>query len=98
MRKFVVCIDGETSNDVSAIKEYVGNQKFGWWHWIDNVWLLTTSNPEIKATDIRDAIRKLSESKWVIVIEVNSVTWAAYGPETSERSMSKWIKEHWSKP
>lgn len=32
-----------------------------------------------------------------VVIEVGSVSWATYGPNTEEKNIAKWIREHWSK-
>ena len=94
-RKFVVIIKEETSSDISSFLEYVKQQKFGWWHWVSNVWLLTTHNPQIKAKHIRDAAKKIAVNKVVTVLEVESVTWATYRP-SGEGDIAKWIKDYWS--
>ena len=95
-RKFVVIINEETQEDVSSFIEYVKQQRFGWWHWVSNVWLLTTRNQQMSAREIRDKVREITGGKVTVVIEVTSVTWAAFGP-TGEKSISKWIRDTWSK-
>ena len=99
MRKFVVCIDGETPEDVSAILDYNEEQGLGWWHWIDNIWLLTTNKKQITVGELRDKFMDLTGDKTVAVIEVKSVTWATYRPtgKVGSKSISKWIEDHWSK-
>ena len=96
MRRFIVLVNGETPQNVSSLIEYATQEGFGWWHWIDNAWLLTTRNTQLKADHIRDKFRSLSGDKWVVVIEVEHVTWATYGP-VGKKKISKWIKEQWSK-
>ena len=96
-RRFIVCIDEETSEDVSSFIKYAREQGFGWWHWISNVWLLTTHKPEVKAGQIRDEARKITGDKSVVVLEVQPVTWRTFGP-TGEKSIAKWIRDSWSKP
>ena len=99
-RKFVVGIDEETPEDVSSFLNYIKQQRFGWWHWIDNTWLLTTYNEQVTVVEIRDRLREITGKKTVVVIEVKSVAWATYGPmgEGDSKNISRWIRDYWSKP
>ena len=99
-RRFVVGIDDETSQDVSLILDYIREQGCSWWHWFDNFWLLTTHNDEISAGTIRDELVEICGDKNLIVLEVNDITWATYGPQgegsDSSKNISRWFKEAWS--
>lgn len=97
-RRFVVGIDGETPEDAAKIREYVREKKMGWHHWFPNLWLLTTRNKSITAADIRKLVRSSTEDKHVIVLEVDAVTWATFGPNSQEeggKNLSRWIRETW---
>lgn len=94
-RKFVVIIKEETSEDISSFLKYIEQQRFGWWHWVSNVWLLTTHDKQMSARKIRDKLTQITGKKTTMVLEVGSVTWAGFGP-TGEKDISKWIKDTWS--
>lgn len=95
-RKFVVVVKEETSEDISSFLKYIKEQDFGWWHWVSNVWLLTTYNKRITAGELRDKFRDISGNKTVVVLEVQAVTWATFGP-TGEDGIAKWIRDNWKK-
>lgn len=100
-RRFVIGIDGETSQDVSSILNYIDELDCAWWHWIDNFWLLTTRDNDLKVSAIRDKIKKICGKKNVVVLEVNNITWATFGPQSDDsssksKSFSKWIRDTWS--
>ena len=101
-RRFVIGIDGETPHDVSAFNNYIQQQGFGWWHWFDNFWLLTTYDNTITAAAIRDKLVEISNRKRLIVIEITSIIWANFGPQGSDNNandlnISKWLLEEWDK-
>ena len=94
-RKFVVIIKEEAPEDISSFRKYLEQQRFGWWHWTSNAWLLTTRDQQMSAKKIRDKLREITRKKTTMVLEVESVTWAGFGP-TGEKDISKWIKDTWS--
>ena len=96
-RNFVVIVKEETSENISSFLEYIEAQNFSWWHWVSNVWLLTTYDQEITTRELRDRFRNISGNKTVVALEVEDVTWSTFGP-TGEKSIAKWIRENWSKP
>ena len=98
-RRFVVSIKDETPTEVLAIIEYAKRRGMGWWHWITNSWLMTSYDASLTVSEIRDEMVKICNKKWVMVIEVNSVDWANFGPQGDddpERNISKWVDEHWT--
>ena len=96
-RNFVVIVKEETSENISSFLKYIKAQGFSWWHWVSNVWLLTTYDQKITAGELRDRFKDISGNKTVIVLEVEAVTWSTFGP-TGENSIAKWIRENWNKP
>ena len=96
-RRFVVGIDHETSEDVSSFLKYIRQHKFGWWHWIGNLWLLTTHNEKITAVAIRDKLAQITGGKTAVVIEVTSITWATRRHTGKKEDISKWIRDQWHK-
>lgn len=102
-RRFVVGIDDETLSEVWSFLGYIQQQGFGWWHWFNNFWLLTTYNDAITAVNIRDKLAEISNGKNVIVIEVNSIIWANFGPQgdeiknDSKNNISTWLTDVWDK-
>ena len=99
-RRFVVGIDQETSEDTSSFIEYIRQQGFGWWHWIDNFWLLTTRDTQVRTTTLRNKLKEITGGKTVIVMEVKSTKWATYGPsgEGDSPNISKWLNSNWKMP
>ena len=96
-RRFVVIIAGETDADTSAIVEYAKANRYGWWHFIRNNWLLISYNILHSAAQIRDDLRKLTGEKNLVVLEVTgSTTWAAFGPSVEGNNISQWIQETWN--
>ena len=99
IRRFVVSVNDETSEDVSRIMDYAEKKNFGWWHWFSNFWLMTSYDATSSVGEIRDMLVELTKNKWVIVIEVNSIDWANYGPQGKDednRNISKWLHEEWT--
>ena len=56
-RRFVIAADGLSSEDEEKLRDQI-RQLGAWWHWIDNVWLLTTHDEAPTAKSIRDIKEK----------------------------------------
>ena len=95
-RRFVIGVEGLDKDQERRFREYIA--KFGpWWHWIDNLWLLTTKREDVTAKDIRDHARELASSARVVVIEFpEDITWATGGARNSSgKAMSEWLLSPW---
>ena len=98
-RRFVVGVDGETQQDVDKIVQFARDNGIGWYHWIDNFWLFTSRSESITAGTIRDELRSLVRDKHLVVLQVENVTWATFGPKKMEKggkNISLWIRQTWS--
>ena len=96
-RRFVIGIDGLNAAEEKEFREYISEQG-AWWHWINNLWLLTTKDEDITTAKIRNRILKIDPDARVIVFEfAEDIDWAASGSTNSKgKKLSGWIKETWS--
>ena len=97
-RRFIVSINQETQENVSSFLEYINQQGFGWWHWIDNFWLLVVLDTQTTIETLRDKLADITGGKTIMVLEIKSGSfeWANFGPNTEGgKNMSKWLKESW---
>ena len=95
-RRFIVAIDGMTKEEERKFIEWIRSEGFGWWHWISNLWLLTSRSEETSAKKIRDQIGELSDHRHNLVIEIpEDIDWQGYGPSNEKRNMFNWLKTTW---
>lgn len=95
-RRFVIGVEEFDKDQERRFREYIA--KVGaWWHWIDNLWLLTTKRADVTATDIRDYALELNPAARVVVLEFpEDVTWAASAARNrAGKSMSEWFLSPW---
>jgi len=95
MRKwFIVGTQSITNEQEKSFITYIQSKGLGWWHWIPNFWLITGTSTE--CSEIRDELHKRTGTQDVLVVEVNPVTWAGYGPNTGEQNFFSWLNKTWS--
>ncbi len=98
MRRFIVA--AETLN-TREFAEYLDSNGFGWWHWIENCWLITAQNKaEISTEILQSKVNSLSETPRCIVIEIQgSHTWSGHGPKSSDggSNMFDWLRNTFDK-
>ena len=98
-KRFIVAINSSTPQQDLAFKEYARVKGIGWWHWLNNVWLLYTYSDDLTATQLRDDLGEIYPNIRKLVLELSegSDTWAGFGPTGAGRSMFAWIRENWHK-
>ncbi|ENG7518036.1 hypothetical protein ABVD55_001181 [Vibrio harveyi] len=97
MRRFIVAAQGMSVDAEKQLKDYFQENGLGWWHWIENVWLITSNRDDINATDIHDKIDKSPVNVRVLVIEIDrSKDWTGYGPSTENNNMFEWLRTSWT--
>jgi hypothetical protein len=76
-------MDGDTGRVIAHGADAVADIGQGrprpgaWWHWIGNLWLMTTRNEDLSAKEIRNQIRELSRDARAVVLETSeSIDWA----------------------
>ena len=94
-KKFVVGIEGLSTEQEELFRDFIRKDGSGWWHWIGGFWLVDAATDELTVSKIRDQIRDVLSEADALVLEVSPITWAAWGPESENRSLSKWVSEFW---
>ena len=65
-----------------------------YWHWISNVWLLSTSKDGVTTESIRDEVKDLVNRGTILVINASdSQGWSGFG----QKKKFEWMHSTWSK-
>ena len=93
-KKFVLFIDDNFSvAERDKITNYVKG-KYAYWHWISNVWLLSTSKDDVTTESIRDEVKDLVNRGTILVINASdSQGWSGFG----QKKKFEWMHSTWSK-
>ncbi len=98
MRRFVVAAENLRVHEFAG---YLDSNGFGWWHWIDNFWLITVQNKvEISAEILQGKVNEFSDSPRCMVIEIQGAhTWSGHGPKSSDggSNMFDWLSNTFDK-
>jgi hypothetical protein len=95
-RRFVVGITGLSSDDQTKFVEFLRKEGMGWWHWIDEVWLITSRSESVSAEQIRDYLHGLKTGTRCVVFEIDEdKSWAGFGPNKAPQDMFAWLKTTW---
>ena|SRR5258707_919884 len=95
-RRFIIGIDGLNAAEEKEFRAFIG--EYGaWWHWIGNMWLLTTKDEDISIAQIRDRIREINPTARVVVFETTqSLDWTASRTVNAKgKVMSEWLRSNW---
>jgi len=95
MKRFIAAVTGLTKDDEKSFIEFFKERGMGWWHRIDNVWLIATSKDDIGAAEIRDFLHNIKDSRVSIVSEVDVSTWAGFGPKSTVDETFSWVERNW---
>ena len=93
-KKFVLFIDDNFSvAERDKITNYVKG-KYAYWHWISNVWLLSTSKDDVTTESIRDEVKDLVNRGTILVINASdSQGWSGFG----QKKKFEWMHSAWVK-
>lgn len=96
-KRFIVSLDSETPEQEKEFVEYLRSNGCGWWHWINNTWMIVDSKGEQTASRLRDDLDKIFPAVRKIVFELRGTddTWSGFGPTGKEQNMFNWIKKNW---
>lgn len=94
---FIVAAQNLSKEQEKVLIAYLGQNGCGWWHWIENYWLIVDPRQILTTEIIRDEISRISNNQsrsLVLEVQANS-NWNGYGPNSPERNMGKWLDENW---
>lgn len=88
-RRFVIAADKLTPDQEKEFKDFL-HEFGGYWHWIENFWLLVVEGDEdISSEKIRDKVKALNKASRVLVLEVGSdIDWAGSGKKMLRAGVS----------
>jgi hypothetical protein len=96
-RRFVIGIDKLDDRQNKEFTDYLRDFG-GWWHWIDNLWLLAVEgNQSITAQSIQQKVSSINQDARVIVLEVGAdIDWYGKGAlNASGKNQHDWFKKTW---
>jgi hypothetical protein len=97
-KRFIVLIDSsDREKDKTFLNFLKDSKKFGYWHWLDGSWLLTTSF-DVGCSEIRDKIKEIYPNVNNVVLEFKADgtdTWSGFGPNTEKSDMFRWLRDGW---
>lgn len=99
-KRFIVIIESSTKEQDDAFLAWIDDQHLGWWHWFQNVWLLSNPSGHLTASTVRDKIDEYFPRKDTLVIELKEgegTTWSGFGPKSEKGNMFAWLKRNWRK-
>jgi|ERR1017187_6082588 hypothetical protein len=99
-RRFVVLVDTSSKAQDDAFLDFAKKSGFGYWHWLNNSWLLTTHNLQTTSKQISDQLLLIFPNIFFLVLEIKedgSDLWIGFGPLGDEKNMFKWIHENWKR-
>lgn len=96
MRRFVIGIDALNDEQEAEFRRYIAS-KGPWWHWINNLWLMTTTDDDITAAQIRNKILNINQAARIVVFEFpEDITWATSSTKNAKgKRLSDWLKSPW---
>jgi len=97
-KRFVVLIEVSTEDQNVLMLEWIKSEAIGWWHWFQNIWLLSNKHGHLEASTIRDKVREIYGTANVLVLEIKGTedTWSGYGPKGENRNMFTWLRSDWN--
>ncbi|KTS27614.1 hypothetical protein [Pantoea stewartii] len=98
-RKFAVALNSSSVEQNEKFKKFINENGLGWWHWIENFWLLTDPKGKFTASDIRDKLNEIFPKVRCIVLSIDNEenSWSGYGPTSEKKNMFNWIRDSWDK-
>lgn len=99
MKRYVLAVDSSTKEQNDAFLAFVKVTGLGWWHWLDNFWLLADDSDNLSAVTIRDKANECYPGVHKLVLQLDQTgdTWAGFGPKTDRRDMFTWLRNTWKR-
>jgi len=97
-KRFVFALGKISEDQEKAIVDYLNSHSLGWWHWIDNFWMVIDTHGAIgSAGKLRDHLSEIVPEPYKLVIEITGDPnfWAGFGPNSEHRNMFDWLQNTW---
>lgn len=95
MRKFSVAVERMSKEEQQAFVKFCRSKKLGWWHWIENFWLIVDNTDTLSVAEIRDKIREITGGTPCVVLAVREAgSWAGTKRKNKD-NMFDWVRKNW---
>jgi hypothetical protein len=98
-KRFVVATNATTALEDQAFKDTLKATfpGLGWWHRLDELWLITDDQGRLDARQLRDIAKECFSRKKLLVLEINDDgdTWSGLGPAGRAKEMFAWLHTYW---
>ena len=95
--KFIVSVDQFSDENVRIFAEFLKCYGCGWWHWIQNIWLVIDYTEKLTAEIIANKLNEIEKNTNNLVFKIDNIQkWHGYGPKIEDSTYFKWIRENWS--
>ena len=97
-KRFIVSLASSSKAQNDAFLQAIKEKNVGYWHWLDNTWLITNSSGALSASELISMVKSTHPGIYCLVTEIHSsgTTWAGFGPKSEEKNMFKWLHENWN--
>jgi len=97
MKKFIVALNSSTKDQDEAFQKIIHENGWGWWHWVDNFWIVTSSSTELGSQELYKKVQVAYPGVRMLISEMENVsTWWGFGPNSEEKNMFKWLFDYWN--
>lgn len=88
----MVAVDDATTAQQNAVTEYFRTTKYGFWHYLSDLWLVTDVSNTLTAATLRDKLKDLVPGATTLVIQLDQPKdWAGFG----QSNVFDWFKSTW---
>lgn len=96
MKFFIIAATSPTQEQRNAITLFFqGKPQYGFWHWMPDFWIITTTDHEITARQLLDMIKAAVPSllSGFGVFAIEPLDWALY----SDPKWGEWLDQNWKR-
>ena len=101
-KRFIILLNSGSAQQNAEFVKFIKGDDIagGYWHWLNNSWLMVTQNVNMTSEIIRDKLREIYPGVHNLVLELRedgTDTWNGFGPSGEDKNMFKWIHANWTK-
>jgi hypothetical protein len=90
MKHFILLASG-TTEQYNQVTQIFQGTNYGYWHWIDNVWLIRSPFDGDTAAGFRNNIMNRIPGLHFIILETRPRDWARF----SDNKWQEWLDNQW---
>jgi len=96
-KRFIISLNNTTRQQQKEFADYLTRTGVGFWHWLENTWLIVDRNNVFTAEQLREILDLFFPKVHNLVIQLNHYndTWAGFGPSGDNKNMFNWLNTTW---